>query len=315
MAIPPLSSLLKSTEVEDAINTHFHRPLAYRVVALVWRTRVSPDMITLFAMIVGMSAGVAWAIGTPIAMVVGGILLWSSAILDGADGLLARAKGIQSQFGRALDGSADAVVAVTSLAGAVYHIWRQTGDATQVLLAGAAIGTTLFHLPLYDYYKELYLRMTRASGPEGEAPEEVERKLAASPHEGLLTRWAVKYMLLPAQRNQELVVSLIDPCSARVYGLGEPDEEAAARYRRYNRGPMRAWALLSLAPHCYLLSVFAMFDRIDLYAILRLVGMNALLVVTILWQRKASRNTWSVIGVGSAATMAQVRPIARESRP
>ena len=38
-------------------------------------------------------------------MIAAGALLWTAAILDGADGILARAKGQASQFGRALDGA------------------------------------------------------------------------------------------------------------------------------------------------------------------------------------------------------------------
>ena len=49
-------------------------------------------------------------------MVWGGALLWISAIMDGADGILARAKNMQSAFGRALDGTADMVVGLSTSA-------------------------------------------------------------------------------------------------------------------------------------------------------------------------------------------------------
>jgi len=104
-------------------NRYVHRTLAYLFVLSIFRTRTTPNMITLSTVVIGLVAGCAFVWGTPIAMFVGGACLWAAAILDGADGILARAKGLQSEFGRALDGAADALVAVFTVFPAFYHIW------------------------------------------------------------------------------------------------------------------------------------------------------------------------------------------------
>ena len=84
--MPPFKQLLKSADVEDPINVYVHRPLAYAFVWSIFRTRITPNMVTLFAVFVGFIAGCMFLWGTPGAMVAGGLCLWASAILDGADG-------------------------------------------------------------------------------------------------------------------------------------------------------------------------------------------------------------------------------------
>ena len=104
--LPPYSTVIKARDVEDPVNVWLHRPLAYAFVALVYRTPLTPNQVTLLAMIFGLAAGSLWLVGSPTLMLVGGVLLWTSSILDGADGILARAKQMQSELGRALAGRA-----------------------------------------------------------------------------------------------------------------------------------------------------------------------------------------------------------------
>ena len=109
---PPFSSVVKPNDVEDPINRYVHRTLAYLFVRSIFRTSITPNMITLSALVIGFAAGCAFIWGTPTAMFLGGAGLWAAAILDGADGILARAKNLHSEFGRAMDGAGDALVAV-----------------------------------------------------------------------------------------------------------------------------------------------------------------------------------------------------------
>ena len=120
--LPPFRSVVKPNDVEDPVNRYLHRTLAYLFVKSIFRTPITPNMITVFAVMIGFAAGCAFIWGTPTAMFVGGTGLWAAGILDGADGILARAKSLQSEFGRALDGSADALVAVFTVFPAFYHI-------------------------------------------------------------------------------------------------------------------------------------------------------------------------------------------------
>lgn len=299
-ALPSLSSLLKSREVEDPVNLYVHRPLAYSFVKLFYHTSLTPNGITLLATIVGVSAGACWIVGTPGMMVLGGILLWSSAILDGADGIMARAKGIQSQFGRALDGTSDMVVAAATVIAAVHNLWVRHHNPTFIALSVPIIVLTVLHLNLYDFYKESFLRMTRPErGGEGEDVAELEERVRSlNPQRtAWLERFAMGQVFLPFMQLQQRLIARTNPAANRE-GMHFVRNEATANiYRQHNTGPMRLWSLISLAPHSYLMAIFGMLDRIDAYMWIRLVVMNAVFIIVLAWQRRSTERTMRELAV------------------
>lgn len=289
--LPPFRSLLKSTEVEDPVNILVHRPLAYAFVWTIFKTPITPNMVTFMAMIAGIASGAMYLWGTAEAMIAAGLLLWTSAILDGADGLLARAKKLHSQFGRALDGWADMIVAFATVFPAFYHMWVKDHDQLQLLLTGPAIALTAIHLWAYDFHKEGYLRLTRPGrGGEGDDPEKVAKLVDEAREKGMLYYVAVAHVLLPYLQKQQKIVSILNPAAFRAREV-EATEEIAEIYAKHNRGPMKLWALISLAPHSYLMAICSMFDRLDVYLFIRLVVMNVIFGIVLIWQRRATRAT------------------------
>ena len=94
------------------MDQRIHRPLARRVVALLVRTPITPNQVTLLSALVGVAAALAVARGAHEARwgAIGGVLLFVSVVLDCCDGQLARARQISSTYGAILDGVADYVV-------------------------------------------------------------------------------------------------------------------------------------------------------------------------------------------------------------
>lgn len=291
--LPPFESVLKSREVEDPVNLWIHRPLAYGLVALLYRSPVTPNQITLFSLLVGLAAGACFVAGTPALMLWGGLLLWASAILDGADGILARAKRSFSELGRALDGTADLMVAAATVAGAIYHLWVKHHDPLHLWIAPVAIATTALHVYLYDFYKESYLQMTNPNwNGRPERIADVEARLARVKAEGgSLPERAASQLYLDLVRAQTKLVALTNPWGQREGLQFKVNAATNEVYRRKHRSLMQLWAMISLAPHSYLMAIAAMFDRIDAYLWLRLLAGNAVFAVALVWQRGASRRT------------------------
>jgi phosphatidylglycerophosphate synthase len=291
--LPPFESVLKSREVEDPVNLWVHRPLAYGLVALLYRSPVTPNQVTLISLLVGLSAGACFIVGTRELMFWGGALLWTSAILDGADGILARAKSAFSELGRALDGTADMLVAVATVVPAIYHLWIKHHDPVLLGMAPLAVGTAVLHIYLYDFYKESYLQMTNpAWNGRPERLADVEARLARVKAQGgsLAERFASR-LYVDLVRAQTRLIALTNPWATREGLRFRVNPAAIDVYRRNNRAPMQAWALISLAPHSYLMSIAAMFDRIDVYLWGRLAVANGVFVCLLVWQRTCSRRT------------------------
>lgn len=290
-SLPPLAKVLKPVEVEDPININVNRRLAYAFVWLIYPTRMTPNQVTYLATVVGLIAAAFWFVGTPLAMLIGGILLWTSAILDGADGVLARARNTHSQFGRALDGFMDLVVAVASIAAGFIHVWQQHPGMWLFWAGIPLLLTSGTHLLSYDFYKESFLRFTNPDNKDNESFAQVDAVFqSAKTHTPWYLRMHLNY-LRGAVQNENRFVAITNPAAAREGLRYTVTAETAEIYRRNNLGPMRIWRWLGLAPHTYLMSIFGMFDRLDLYLWLRLVVINALFVIALVWQRRASERT------------------------
>lgn len=292
--MPPFSSVLKSRDVEDPVNLWVNRPLAYAFVALIYRTSITPNQVTLLATLIGCTAGIFWFIGTPAWMVVGGILLWTSAIVDGADGILARAKKMQSDLGQALDGAGDLLVAAVTVSAVAYRIWLQRQQPWDFVLLALAIFTAGLHIWLYEYYQRSLIRNTDPTWngkPERieqvqQRLEEVKKRKAPWPHV------IASYLDLSLITNQTRVVALTNPhgrCEDLRFVV---NADTVRIWRKHNLGPMRLWPWISLAPHSYLMAICGMFDQLYLYLLFRVFVANAIFVVAMIWQRRASTRTW-----------------------
>jgi hypothetical protein len=219
--------------------------------------------------------------------------MWSSAILDGADGILARAQRSFSELGRALDGTADMVVAIATVLPAGYHLWMTRHEASVFVLLPVAIFGAVFHIELYDFYKESYLQMTNPDWdgkPERVADAEARLARVKAEHLGLAALIAshVYLGLVTAQTN---IVARTNPWGGREGLDFKVSDESVAIYRRNNRGPMQLWAMISLAPHSYTMAILAMLDQLQWYLWIRLELCNVLFAIVLVWQRRASKQT------------------------
>ena len=133
------------------INKYLNRPLASVLVRAVYRTRVTPNQLTYLAFLIGLSGAYFFFRGRPTAFIVGGILAELSSVVDCADGMLARAKDITSEFGSYLDLYLDRVNEFFLLSGFMIGFFRYSGRLNLLILGLVTMGlyfleTTLFYL-------------------------------------------------------------------------------------------------------------------------------------------------------------------------
>jgi phosphatidylglycerophosphate synthase len=260
---------------------------------LVYRTPLTPNHITYLATLVGCMAGVCWLFGTPAMMLLGGALLWTSAILDGADGILARAKQIQSDVGRSLDGAADFAVAMFTVGAGFWHVWITRQQPWDLLLMAIALGTSIAQVYLYDFYRESYLSFTNPDwNGKFESVSDVETRYHQLKEQKAF--WLYSYvtnLYVTVLGNETRMVKLTNPNGLREHLRFTVNQQTIDIYRRHNKWPMKLWPLVSTAPHAYLMSLCGMFDRLELYLWFRVVIANAIFIVVLIWQRIATNRT------------------------
>jgi phosphatidylglycerophosphate synthase len=288
-----LRDVIKSTDVEDPVNVHVHRPLQLVLARPLLRTSITPNQVTLLSLCSGLAAAACIFVGTPAALLAGALLLFGSAILDGVDGMIARAKKLSSEAGHALDGAADYAVNIATTAAAIWHLGRTTGHPWIALALGVAAHLAwAHHLMAYDFHCAAYLRFLTGGrhmgGDQQRATESLARVRAryeAEPSAGGFLQLSLMRIFVWQLGNRQALLARINPRGVAL--AAEPaDGEQAARYVAAHRGPMRLWALLGNAPHVDSMVLAALVDRFDVYFGARIVLFTIIGFVATAWERR-----------------------------
>jgi phosphatidylglycerophosphate synthase len=120
-------------------------PLASRLVRLVapWR-RVTPDLLTTLAFLVGLGSAAAFWRGSDGWLLIGALLFHLSFVLDCMDGKIARLNGTGSVFGAWLDYVFDRLRVLACAVGLFGGQYERTHDFAYVWLAGLVIFLDMF---------------------------------------------------------------------------------------------------------------------------------------------------------------------------
>jgi len=276
-------SSIKPREVEEPIDVWVHRPIAYVLARAAYPTPISPDFITVLSILFGVASGVCFVWDFSWHLQVGALLLFFSAVLDCADGQLARMRKTSSAFGRMLDGVADSITIAAAAPATGWVIWRTFATpwwhgAIAVALFVATLVTSSFHTALYDHYKNVFLRLT-GDFKEGEDLETAIARLEAT--KGQKTSiaskiaWPIYLFYMKSQRD---VVLGFDPyTSTRLDSFPPYDPERAAIYREVAGPVMRVWrSFFGFGSLVFGLAFFNALGHPEIYMFIRLVVMNAI---------------------------------------
>ncbi len=126
----------KTKKVPDLFwNRFVCRPLAAVLVSWLKDTRVTPNQITLASFVLGIASAVL-LIGLPghVGLIIAVLVYQASYVLDCADGMLARWRGIASPAGHLLDFLMDELKAFAILAAAAVRLQREHPEQPLLLV-------------------------------------------------------------------------------------------------------------------------------------------------------------------------------------
>jgi hypothetical protein len=151
-----MESTLKSMDTEEFIDIHFYRPIGYRWALLVGKLNISPNMVTIAGIIIGIGAGICFGFSSLIINVLGMLLLIWANMYDSADGQLARMTGKKSHLGRLLDGLCGIIWFTVIYVAICFRLAPSWGIWIWIL----AVVTGYFHgkqTGIADYYRNIHL--------------------------------------------------------------------------------------------------------------------------------------------------------------
>ncbi|MCS6804172.1 MAG: CDP-alcohol phosphatidyltransferase family protein [Blastocatellia bacterium] len=110
----------------DGIYARLNRKVSIPISRLLIRTRITPNMVSVFALLVSMASGLFFAMGGYVNNLIGAALSHLTCILDGTDGEVARLTFQESEFGCWLETVCDYLYYVFLFSGMVIGMMRHS---------------------------------------------------------------------------------------------------------------------------------------------------------------------------------------------
>lgn len=157
--VPPFSRSVAAAEAallrrlgrqgDSFIVRQVNRRLSQTLTKRLVRTAVTPNQITLFSALLGLSGAFLLAQPAQLAQVLGSLLFLCSTIIDGCDGEVARLTFQESDFGGKFDVVMDNVVHLFLFPAIAIGVYRDTHHPLALVLGGLTLGGVLISMAAY----------------------------------------------------------------------------------------------------------------------------------------------------------------------
>lgn len=148
------------------VDLYLNRPLAALIVRAVYNTRITPNGLTYFSCIIGLIGALFFLGAEQKYFILGGVIVQLSSIIDGADGMLARAKNMRSDFGAHLDLFFDRIIDFTLFVCMTLGV--STAYKSPLILKLGLIGAGLYLLQVNLFYITKSYQKKSSTGETGE---------------------------------------------------------------------------------------------------------------------------------------------------
>lgn len=286
---------LKSSDTEETFDLIFYRPIGFVWALICRRLGITPNVITIASIFLGVGAGVMFYFQPLWMNIIGMLLLMWADAFDSADGQLARMTHQYSRIGRILDGlSGDlwfitiyAAICLREIHSSTFFIDHHWAIWILAALAG------FFHAmqaAQADYYRQFHLFFLKGKdGSELDSSSALEKKYEALSWKKNFGAKLVMSFYLNYTRNQEKrTPSMQRLCAklAEVYPDGKIPYSFRMAFRAKSVKLMKYTNILSFNTRCFALFA-ALFARMPwLYFAFELTVLNAILIY-MMWRHES----------------------------
>lgn len=279
-------SSLKAIETEELPDLFFYRPIAFLFVKTIYRTSITPNQITLSAMVLGILGGCFAMAGGREAFLIAGILYMVFNILDCSDGQLARIKKNGTLTGRIIDGVADYIVGIFMYLGFLIGYSSTFSEPVYWWLAIIFTGASnVIHSMLIDHQRLRFNHFALGeplSNTIDTAKFSEERERLRKIKGQLFNRIILTIYLNYASRQGKI---------ARVDNSFKALENVpSVSYYKVNRPLMRWWTILGPTMQITVMALSAILFIPEFYAFWMIIPMNILTISLILIQKKLDKD-------------------------
>ncbi len=276
-----LQASLKSEDTEEWIDLLFYRPIGYRWAVFFRNLGISPNVVTIASIFLGIAAGILFYFSELWINIIGMCLLVWANMYDSADGQLARMTGQKSEMGRILDGVCGDLWFISIY---VALCLRMTPDWSYTIWVLAAV-TGFFHskqASMADYYRNIHLFFLKGkSGSELDNFAQQQEIYRSMPWKGNLFRKVFQWFYCNYTQSQEQLSPKFQRFFAEVkrrYGHEAVDAALCEEFRQGSLPLMKYTNILSFNTRVIVLFIALIIGIPWIYFVFELTVLNILLV-------------------------------------
>jgi phosphatidylglycerophosphate synthase len=260
---------------DELINIYLLRPIAALIVWLLYPTSITPNQVTLFAIVLGGTSAYCYLMNTPVMIALAGALILAKDIFDDADGQLARAKEMYSRRGRFLDSIGDFAVDAVVFGAITYVVYLESGSMIAVLLGILSLAGITLRVSYHVFYQVSFLHLEGSYKLNRIAEEITEEDRRGDP------------VALQLQRIFVLIYGWQDRLMYRLdrWCMGGDLREELLVVWYSDRFALRLSGLMGFGTELALLAVCSWLNRLQSYLYLNVFLMNGIWLASVSYRR------------------------------
>lgn len=278
---------LKSSDTEEWFDLIFYRRIGYAWALLAKKLGVTPNVITIASIFLGVGAGVLFYYDNIWLNVAGMVLLVWANSFDSADGQLARLTGQYSRLGRILDGVSGDLwfisiyICICLRECASPGFFGQHHWAIWALAATAGVCHSL-QAAQADYYRQFHLFFLKGKeGSELDSSAPLRQKYASmSWHKNFFAKLVLMFYIgyTSSQERRTPSMQRLRNALRERFGDGEISPRFREDFRSASLPLMKYTNILSFNTRCFALFISLAVGMPWLYFLFELTVLNALLI-------------------------------------
>ena len=270
-------SSVKSDISDELVNVYLQRPLAGIVTRAVYSTPITPNQLTIIAILFGIAGGIF--LGGHVAhLTAAALCFYLKDIFDSADGQLARAKQLYSRKGRFLDSIGDYVVDLF-LFGGIFSFLPRIGIALPyaLLISVAGFFGLSLRVSYHVFYQTSYLHREKQYATNRITEELREEDYHEDPLTIRLQR--IFYLLYGWQDR------LMDRLDLWCLGDIKRRSESVITEWHQDTAGLLLGGFLGFGTEFVLLTTCLLLNNVQLYLFFTLVVLNCVWISTIVYRK------------------------------
>lgn len=289
---------LKSLDTEEHIDLWFYRPIGYMWARLAQKLGITPNVITIASIFLGVGAGIAFYFNNIWINILGMFLLVWANSFDSADGQLARMTGQYSRLGRILDGLAGDLWFITIYFSLCFREIA-TSDffiAHHWVIWTLAVATGICHAKqasMADCYRQFHLFFLKGKeGSELEQIDDLKAKFKAIPWRGNFWKKLTMAFYVNYTKQQVSTTPNMQKLRAELYrrfGNGEIPQQFRDDFRSLSLPLMKFTNILSFNWRVIALFIALFATMPWLYFVFEFTVLNSLMVYMVVRHERICR--------------------------